>query len=74
MPRERGLTKDRKFKVGHITRIFERHRQYPNKSKAQNAAARLNGQRYYTRVTKVKGKRGFGHDYVVWKKKKPEWK
>lgn len=68
------LPKERKFNVGHITRIFEEAGRYRSRTDAAEAADKL-GDRYYTRVTKVKVK-----DYAdprpfqLWKKKKPAWK
>lgn len=65
------LPKERKFKVGYMTRIFEEAGRYESKSKADNAAEKL-GDRYYTRKTKVRGT--YPLTVQLWKCKKPEWK
>ena len=68
-----NLPKQRKFKIGHITRIFDLHKkftgfQFNNRNLAEEEAEKLQKQRFYTRISKVK------HGYAVWKCKKPEWK
>lgn len=69
-----SLPRERKFKVGYMTRIFEEAGRYGSRTDAADAAEAL-GDRYYTRVTKVKVR-----DYAkpkpfqLWKYKKPAWK
>ena len=66
--------RQRKFKIGYMTRVFDDAGRFSSKTDASDAAKKL-GPRYYTRITRVKV-RDYEHPkpYQLWKCKKPEWK
>jgi hypothetical protein len=70
-----GMPRERKFKVGYMTRVFEEAGKFGSKTDASDAAERL-GDRYYTRITKIKEREMTARPkrYQLWKCKKPEWK